>query len=452
MIWLGLLVLGGNIAVAIWGRIFWKKEKGKYSRIQWFLRQSRKKNWIIPEWIQAHMIFRTWILLVAGSGFLVAGELFYQVRGQDVVTELKRPEYGRGSVQEELSMEWEKKNGRKEKREILVEVEEKKLTEEEISEMFQKVKKELDDRILGANKSADQVNDSLYLPETVADFPVFIQWFCSEPGMVDGEGNLGENIPEKGKLVCLTAILTLEEKEEKYFKYVKIYPPIKTEEEELEGILKKTNKEDSYWMKLPGIFRGKKILWKMNRKNDLLGFAILIFVCPVLLLVRDKQVFREEEKREKQQMVQDYPEILNKLTLLMGAGVNLRKAMERIGGDYKRNRENKEKRKAYEMILEICQEMERGVSEKRAYEKLGEKCGVLYYKTLSALLVQHLQKGSRDMGRILEEEAGKAQEIRRQQARILGEQASTKLLIPMILMLLVVFIILVVPAWLTFTL
>lgn len=452
MIWLGLLVLGGNIAVAIWGRIFWKKEKGKYPRIQWFLRQSRKKNWIIPEWIQAHMIFRTWILLVAGSGFLVAGELFYQVRGQDVVTELKRPEYGRGSVQEELSMEWEKKNGRKEKREILVEVEEKKLTEEEISEMFQKVKKELDDRILGANKSADQVNDSLYLPETVADFPVFIQWFCSEPGMVDGEGNLGENIPEKGKLVCLTAILTLEEKEEKYFKYVKIYPPIKTEKEELEGILKKTNKEDSYWMKLPGTFRGKKILWKMNRRNNLLGFAILIFVCPVLLLARDKQVFREEEKREKQQMVQDYPEILNKLTLLMGAGVNLRKAMERIGGDYKRNREKKEKRKAYEMILEICQEMERGVSEKRAYEKLGEKCGVLYYKTLSALLVQHLQKGSRDMGRILEEEAGKAQEIRRQQARILGEQASTKLLIPMILMLLVVFIILVVPAWLTFTL
>lgn len=452
MIWLGLLVLGGNIAVAIWGRIFWKKEKGKYPRIQWFLRQSRKKNWIIPEWIQAHMIFRTWILLVAGSGFLVAGELFYQVRGQDVVTELKRPEYGRGSVQEELSMEWEKKNGRKEKREILVEIEEKKLTEEEISEMFQKVKKELDDRILGANKSADQVNDSLYLPETVADFPVFIQWFCSEPGMVDGEGNLGENIPEKGKLVCLTAILTLEEKEEKYFKYVKIYPPIKTEEEELEGILKKTNKEDSYWMKLPGTFREKKILWKMNRRNNLLGFAILIFVCPVLLLARDKQVFREEEKREKQQMVQDYPEILNKLTLLMGAGVNLRKAMERIGGDYKRNRENKEKRKAYEIILEICQEMERGVSEKRAYEKLGEKCGVLYYKTLSALLVQHLQKGSRDMGRILEEEAGKAQEIRRQQARILGEQASTKLLIPMILMLLVVFIILVVPAWLTFTL
>ena len=150
-------------------------------------------------------------------------------------------------------------------------------------------------------------------------------------------------------------------------------------------------------------------------------------------------------------MIQDYPEILSKLTLLLGAGVNLRRAMERIGKDYIEGRKKGEERKAYEVILEICQEMERGVSEKKAYEELGEKCGILYYKTLSVLLVQHLQKGSGDMGRILEEEAGKAQEIRRQQARILGEQASTKLLFPMILMLLVVFILLMVPAWLTFS-
>lgn len=450
MIWLGMLVFGGCAVASIWALLFWKKEKGKYARIQWFLKKW-KKNRTIPEWLQAHMIFRTWILLLAGSGFLVAGELLYQVKEQGFVTELKRPEYGEGSVQEELLMEWEKTNGKKEKRDIVVEVEEKKLTEEESSEMFQKVKKELDERILGMNTSADQVNSPLYLPETVADFPVSIQWFCSEPDMVDWEGKLGENIPEKGKLVCLTAILTLEEKEEKYFKYVKIYPPVKTEKEELESLIKKTNEEDSYWVKLPGTFKGKKVIWKMNRKNSLLGVALLVFICPVILLVRDKQIFREEEKREKQQMVQDYPEILNKLTLLMGAGVNLRKAMERIGKDYKDERAEGEKRKAYEMILEICQEMDRGVSEKRAYEKLGEKCGVFYYKTLSALLVQHLQKGSRDMGRILEEEAGKAQEIRRQQARILGEQASAKLLIPMIMMLLVVFIILIVPAWITFT-
>ena len=39
------------------------------------------------------------------------------------------------------------------------------------------------------------------------------------------------------------------------------------------------------------------------------------------------------------------------------------------------------------------------------------------------------------MEHLLEEEAAKAQEMRQQQARVLGEQASTRLLFPMILML-----------------
>ena len=54
------------------------------------------------------------------------------------------------------------------------------------------------------------------------------------------------------------------------------------------------------------------------------------------------------------------------------------------------------------------------------------------------------------MEQVLAKEAEQAQRLRRQQAQILGEQASTRLLFPMILMLLVVFVILLVPAWLTF--
>ena len=51
---------------------------------------------------------------------------------------------------------------------------------------------------------------------------------------------------------------------------------------------------------------------------------------------------------------------------------------------------------------------------------------------------------------MLEEEAEKAQEMRKQQARVLGEQASTKLLFPMILMLIVTFVILLIPACISF--
>ena len=52
---------------------------------------------------------------------------------------------------------------------------------------------------------------------------------------------------------------------------------------------------------------------------------------------------------------------------------------------------------------------------------------------------------------MLEEESEKEKEMRKQQARIQGEQASTKLLFPMVLMLLIVFVILLVPAWIFFS-
>lgn len=379
------------------------------------------------------------------------GGISGQWKQKAAVTELKRPEYGQGSRQTELSLEVEGEQGSKEKKDMMVEVGEKKLTEKEKQEMFRQIKKQLDRTILGENRSADQIQRPLYLPDTLENFPVSLQWVSSDPKIVNWEGKLGTDIPKDGTLVCLTAVISLEETEEKYFKYVKVYPERKTEQEELETLLKTANdNKTSPWMQLPDSLFGKKLSWEVNHEGELVESLYWSFLSDTFAHAGSTD-FTGKKKREKEQMIQDYPEILSKLTLLLGAGVNLRRAMERIGKDYIEGRKKGEERKAYEVILEICQEMERGVSEKKAYEELGEKCGILYYKTLSALLVQHLQKGSGDMGRILEEEAGKAQEIRRQQARILGEQASTKLLFPMILMLLVVFILLMVPAWLTFS-
>ena len=125
--------------------------------------------------------------------------------------------------------------------------------------------------------------------------------------------------------------------------------------------------------------------------------------------------------------------------------------MERINSDYKKYSGNKEKRVVYEEIAALTKEMERGISEKQAYERFGERCEILPYRTLVALMIQHLQKGGDDIQRILEEECKKAQESRIAQVKIMGERASTKLLFPMILMLVIVFVIILVPAWCSFS-
>lgn len=451
----GILYFGvvfvGTVLIIIFGR----NENGpwKYRGIRWFWRMGRKKGWQFPEWIGEKMILRTWILLFGGSFLLAVGGIAKMTVSEPEITRLKRPEYGQGSIQEELALEWEEENGRKGEEEMFVEIGEQSLSGKEVKNIFHQVKEELGETVLGENLSADMVKYPLHLPEKLDGFPVSIDWISSDPDVVDWEGNLGKEISEEGELVCLTASMELGEEEDSYFQYVRVYPPETSFQDEVQSFLKEENeKKEGSWMELPEQLRGRKLSWKKNREDLGTGTALLIFICPFLLLLRDKQAAQDRKKLERQQMIQDYPEILSKLTLLLSAGVNLRKAMERIGKDYVNYKKDGEERKAYEVILEICSEMDRGISEREAYERLGEQCEVLSYRTLSALLVQHLQKGSRGIERMLEEEAQKAQELRQQQAKILGEQASTKLLVPMILMLLVVFVILLVPAWLSFAL
>ena len=135
----------------------------------------------------------------------------------------------------------------------------------------------------------------------------------------------------------------------------------------------------------------------------------------------------------------------------MSAGLNIRNAMKRIANDYKKYSSKTEQRVAYEEILILIKDMEKGISEKNAYERFGERCEVLSYRTLAALLVQHLQKGGDDIQRILEEECRKTQATRIAQVKIMGEKVSTKLLFPMILMLIIVFILILIPAWCSFS-
>ena len=94
--------------------------------------------------------------------------------------------------------------------------------------------------------------------------------------------------------------------------------------------------------------------------------------------------------------------------------------------------------------------MDSGISEAEAYRRFGERCGQVKYKTLATLLIQNLQKGSRHLSDLLDKESVEAWEERKRKARVLGEAAATKLLLPMVLMLLVVMAVIMLPAGLSF--
>ena len=96
----------------------------------------------------------------------------------------------------------------------------------------------------------------------------------------------------------------------------------------------------------------------------------------------------------------------------------------------------------------IC-EMENGMSEVRAYQEFAKRCDLQPYRKLVSLLISGQKIGNRNLMEKLEEEAERVFLERKNTARKLGEEASTKLLIPMMLMLMVVMGIVIVPAFLS---
>lgn len=422
----------------------------RYRGAEWLLDQGKRRGWKKPEWMSSRLLLQAWLMVMAGSVFL-AGAVWKQDREKKIPVEsLERPGWDEERKEEKMLLEWQKEDGKTEKKEIMVTVGQEQITAEQRKEVFQRAEKQLDEEIFCDGISADRVERSLALPEELPDSGISVSWESSRPEYLDWMGQLGEDIPEEGVAVRLTGTMMLQEKEELYQRDLMVYPEKYTGQEELQYCLEQASEAKNPRMVLPGEIQGQKLVWKRAGDRSEITFGMFLLVSPAFLFLIEKQKAADKEKKEKQQLLQDYPEIVSKLTLLLCAGMNLRKAMERIGNDYLSWKKPGEERKAYQMIVDLCREMTRGVPEKMAYERIGEKCGLLCYRTLSALLVQHLQKGSAGLGRMLEDEVRNAQLQRQQQAKILGEQASTKLLIPMIMMLLIVFVILLVPLWLTF--
>lgn len=220
---------------------------------------------------------------------------------------------------------------------------------------------------------------------------------------------------------------------------------------ELKEVIAKYNQErnDPDYYYLPENWGEKKLVWEKPADTTGTLIACMFFAAALVLLVMKGREEQAVLQKRYEELLMDYPGLIMKFTLLVQAGMTVRKAFQKIALDYRKKRSVR-KRTAYEEIMVICYEMESGVSEAEAYRRFGERCGQVKYKTLATLLIQNLQKGSKYLSDMLEQESVEAWEERKRKARILGEAAATRLLVPMIMMLLVVMALIMIPAFLTF--
>lgn len=364
---------------------------------------------------------------------------------------LERNPYGEGAYEETLQVELEGKQ-----EEIQIYVEEQKYTEADKKRYLKEAEKELNTWFQRVCGDKSEIRQSLSFPDKLEQNPVTLSWSTSQPQILDWEGVLGTGVAPKGEMVDLMCTITLEEEMKIWQKEVRVYPPRRTEkealQEEIQGRAEKLSEENSKKMYLPETYQGEAVHYRRTAGNT----GYLVCVLSVLLgfgifpLKRERE--RQKEELRKKEMQRDYPDVLDKLVLFLQAGFSIRKAMEKLAIDYQRNRQkyHMKERAAYEEIVKTCREMEGGVYEADAYERMGKRCKISQYKILSVFLVQNLRKGNQNILELLEREAASAGEERKREARVRGEEASVKLLLPMIMQLMVVLVILMVPAFLSF--
>ena len=257
---------------------------------------------------------------------------------------------------------------------------------------------------------------------------------------IDGEeaGSVSVQVPEKESDVPEEepeAALSKEEEQELKIREI------------LEQYNQEKNSKDYYY--LPAEWKGKKFQWETPADNSGSLLSALAFAAAIVLMLKKAREEQEQKVKRSEQLLMDYPALVMKFTLLVQAGMTERKAFQKISLDYRRGHRGKA-RFAYEEILAACNEMESGVSEAEAYRRFGERCAQIKYKTFATLLIQNLQKGSRRMSDMLEKESLEAWDERKRKARVLGEAAATKLLLPMAMMLMVVMAVIMIPAFLSF--
>lgn len=389
-------------------------------------------------------------LVIIMVGNLGGGALLFLESREADTQALPRKEYGEGDYSQTLQVYTEEGS-----QQVEILVKERQYTVKEISD-FLKAGEEALDNWIENQEDAGVIRKDLELPQNLPGNPVNLFFQTNKPELIGWDGTLGDSVPETGEQVEITCHMELGGEEKIWRHTVTAYPASMTRtgklQLEIQQQAEKLSEDTSEKLLLPDTLESGPVAYKKQISSR--GWMICLLSLAAGLGVFPLKKEKEKEEREKRirQLQADYPDVIQKLILFLKAGLSIRSSMEKLAFDYLQARKywNMKERCAYEEVVKTCNEMKGGIYEAEAYERLGKRCRLSEYKVLSVLLVQNLKKGNQSILELLEREAAAAGQERLRRTKVRGEEASTKLLLPMIMQLIVVLIILMVPAFMSF--
>lgn len=401
---------------------------------------------------EEYHINKLWSLLLAGTAAIAVlagtGIGFILDPGERTVTGLDRPGYLEGDRRQTILVQGTEDEGK-----ITVTVSERKYTYEETQQHFEEVAGQLERVIAGENASLDRVEYPLNLVREWPAYGITLEWYSGTPEVLDSTGRIADDHLEGSCLVELKATLRYEEYESIYRCTANVYPPKRDRESlflaQAEASLSEAQAASKTMeeMNLPDTIAGEQVHYYIPQERPGLLLGGVLLLTAVLLYFWKDEKLMEQAKRRDAQLLADYPAIVSRLTVLLGAGMSATNALAKIAGDYlDRRKQGGPKRYAYEEIAVAIREINSGIPQTKAYERLGSRCRLMPYRKLSSLLIQNIRMGNKKMTGLMKEEASAALEERRQRAKKSGEEAGTKMLGPMTALLAVTVLIVLFPA------
>lgn len=338
--------------------------------------------------------------------------------------------------------------------EIEILIEPRHYTKEQLNVMANEVFESLAMTVFTAVDETEEdffvVKEHLRLPLKVETYPFSVTWESSNYNVIDSDGTIQADVSKEGEMVCITARLNCYEYSWEREYVLQVFPAKEEWKEIFSDEIEKTIEELDYITSeeetfvLPEEVDGHLVVYKEKTDNSYGILIVLGFVClGFIWIFMDSRLTAELEERNNQLLV-DYAKVVSKLSLYLSAGLSFRTAISRITKSADKNR-------FYTRELEVAvHELENGIAEHQVIENFAKRCQLPCYIKLSVLLNQNMKKGNSSLQKQLKEEVDKAFEDRKNLARKYAEEAGTKLLVPMVLMLVVVMVMIMYPAFVSF--
>lgn len=219
-----------------------------------------------------------------------------------------------------------------------------------------------------------------------------------------------------------------------------------TTDKELKALISGINKDTSEQVVfLPdSLENGDKLVWTTADDTDVFVYVIG-FTAAILLLYKSRfSKVKREEKKARESIVKELPEYINRLVLLLNAGIVLSTAFMKIAED---TGEKKIKRSYfYRRMANIASLVkETNASFHQELYGFAKNSGVKELMRITNIMMDNISKGD-DLADKLRRENELLWFARKQQAEEKGRIAETKMTMPLMIMLLVLIMVSIAPA------